>query len=154
MVVFAFTSSLEDRRQMLAKILVVNQLQQWAHYHRSLWVVVCHQVHPCVDTRGKSVLDHFRPLTQVAHGNLSKLVDKIALKLVEPKGLQWRQVSEVWIIIIITLDCGLMWRYWRYTMEDPWLQPHVKILKMNNRTNDSNSCHASAKDIHWCKPQW
>uniref|UniRef100_A0A3Q1BZN7 C-1-tetrahydrofolate synthase, cytoplasmic n=1 Tax=Amphiprion ocellaris TaxID=80972 RepID=A0A3Q1BZN7_AMPOC len=128
MAVLALTSSLEDMRQRLAKMVVATSRSgqpittEDLGVSGALTVLMKDAIKPNLmqTLEGTPVFVHAGPFANIAHGNSSILADKIALKLVGPDGFVVTEAG-------FGADIG-MEKFFNIKCRYSGLRPHVVVL--------------------------
>ncbi|XP_076155825.1 C-1-tetrahydrofolate synthase, cytoplasmic [Alosa pseudoharengus] len=128
MAVLALTSSLEDMRQRLAKMVVASSRSgdpvttEDLGVSGALTVLMRDAIKPNLmqTLEGNPVFVHAGPFANIAHGNSSILADKIALKLVGPEGFVVTEAG-------FGADIG-MEKFFNIKCRYSGLRPHVVVL--------------------------
>ncbi|XP_029350110.1 C-1-tetrahydrofolate synthase, cytoplasmic-like [Echeneis naucrates] len=128
MAVLALTSSLEDMRQRLAKMVVATSCSgqpittEDLGVSGALTVLMKDAIKPNLmqTLEGTPVFVHAGPFANIAHGNSSILADKIALKLVGPDGFVVTEAG-------FGADIG-MEKFFNIKCRYSGLRPHVVVL--------------------------
>uniref|UniRef100_A0A7N6BD74 C-1-tetrahydrofolate synthase, cytoplasmic n=1 Tax=Anabas testudineus TaxID=64144 RepID=A0A7N6BD74_ANATE len=128
MAVLALTSSLEDMRQRLAKMVVATSRSgqpittEDLGVSGALTVLMKDAIKPNLmqTLEGNPVFVHAGPFANIAHGNSSILADKIALKLVGPEGFVVTEAG-------FGADIG-MEKFFNIKCRYSGLRPHVVVL--------------------------
>uniref|UniRef100_A0AAY4DLN1 C-1-tetrahydrofolate synthase, cytoplasmic n=1 Tax=Denticeps clupeoides TaxID=299321 RepID=A0AAY4DLN1_9TELE len=128
MAVLALTTSLEDMRQRLAKMVVATSRSgepvtaEDLGVSGALTVLMRDAVKPNLmqTLEGTPVFVHAGPFANIAHGNSSILADKIALKLVGPSGFVVTEAG-------FGADIG-MEKFFNIKCRYSGLRPHVVVL--------------------------
>uniref|UniRef100_A0A672ZNN4 C-1-tetrahydrofolate synthase, cytoplasmic n=1 Tax=Sphaeramia orbicularis TaxID=375764 RepID=A0A672ZNN4_9TELE len=128
MAVLALTSSLEDMRQRLAKMVVATSRNgepittEDLGVSGALTVLMKDAIKPNLmqTLEGTPVFVHAGPFANIAHGNSSILADKIALKLVGPEGFVVTEAG-------FGADIG-MEKFFNIKCRYSGLRPHVVVL--------------------------
>uniref|UniRef100_A0A669EJE6 C-1-tetrahydrofolate synthase, cytoplasmic n=1 Tax=Oreochromis niloticus TaxID=8128 RepID=A0A669EJE6_ORENI len=128
MAVLALTSSLEDMRQRLAKMVVATSRRgdpittEDLGVSGALTVLMKDAIKPNLmqTLEGTPVFVHAGPFANIAHGNSSILADKIALKLVGPEGFVVTEAG-------FGADIG-MEKFFNIKCRYSGLRPHVVVL--------------------------
>ncbi|KAJ8288904.1 hypothetical protein COCON_G00015630 [Conger conger] len=128
MAVLALTSSLEDMRQRLAKMVVASSRSgepvtaEDLGVSGALTVLMRDAIKPNLmqTLEGTPVFVHAGPFANIAHGNSSILADKIALKLVGPEGFVVTEAG-------FGADIG-MEKFFNIKCRYSGLRPHVVVL--------------------------
>ncbi|KAL0969197.1 hypothetical protein UPYG_G00223750 [Umbra pygmaea] len=128
MAVLALTSSLEDMRQRLARMVVATSRSgqpintEDLGVSGALTVLMRDAIKPNLmqTLEGNPVFVHAGPFANIAHGNSSILADKIALKLVGPEGFVVTEAG-------FGADIG-MEKFFNIKCRYSGLQPHVVVL--------------------------
>uniref|UniRef100_A0A671XDR6 C-1-tetrahydrofolate synthase, cytoplasmic n=1 Tax=Sparus aurata TaxID=8175 RepID=A0A671XDR6_SPAAU len=128
MAVLALTSSLEDMRQRLAKMVVATSRSgepittEDLGVSGALTVLMRDAIKPNLmqTLEGNPVFVHAGPFANIAHGNSSILADKIALKLVGPEGFVVTEAG-------FGADIG-MEKFFNIKCRYSGLRPHVVVL--------------------------
>lgn len=128
MAVLALTSSLEDMRQRLAKMVVATNRSgvpittEDLGVSGALTVLMRDAIKPNLmqTLEGTPVFVHAGPFANIAHGNSSILADKIALKLVGPNGYVVTEAG-------FGADIG-MEKFFNIKCRYSGLRPHVVVL--------------------------
>ncbi|MCI4382812.1 hypothetical protein PGIGA_G00019100 [Pangasianodon gigas] len=128
MAVLALTSSLEDMRQRLAKMVVATSRSgepittEDLGVCGALTVLMRDAIKPNLmqTLEGNPVFVHAGPFANIAHGNSSILADKIALKLVGPEGFVVTEAG-------FGADIG-MEKFFNIKCRYSGLRPHVVVL--------------------------
>ncbi|PWA16412.1 hypothetical protein CCH79_00004600, partial [Gambusia affinis] len=128
MAVLALTSSLEDMRQRLAKMVVATSRSgdpvttEDLGVSGALTVLMKDAIKPNLmqTLEGTPVFVHAGPFANIAHGNSSILADKIALKLVGPEGFVVTEAG-------FGADIG-MEKFFNIKCRYSGLRPHVVVL--------------------------
>ncbi|TRY54179.1 hypothetical protein DNTS_030453 [Danionella cerebrum] len=128
MAVLALTTSLEDMRQRLAKMVVATSRSgqpvttEDLGVCGALTVLMRDAIKPNLmqTLEGNPVFVHAGPFANIAHGNSSILADKIALKLVGPQGFVVTEAG-------FGADIG-MEKFFNIKCRYSGLQPHVVVL--------------------------
>ncbi|XP_067471058.1 C-1-tetrahydrofolate synthase, cytoplasmic [Thunnus thynnus] len=128
MAVLALTSSLEDMRQRLAKMVVATSRSgqpittEDLGVCGALTVLMKDAIKPNLmqTLEGNPVFVHAGPFANIAHGNSSILADKIALKLVGPEGFVVTEAG-------FGADIG-MEKFFNIKCRYSGLRPHVVVL--------------------------
>ncbi|KAF3701358.1 C-1-tetrahydrofolate synthase, cytoplasmic [Channa argus] len=128
MAVLALTSSLEDMRQRLAKMVVATSrsgqpvTSEDLGVSGALAVLMKDAIKPNLmqTLEGTPVFVHAGPFANIAHGNSSILADKIALKLVGPEGFVVTEAG-------FGADIG-MEKFFNIKCRYSGLRPHVVVL--------------------------
>ncbi|XP_062863456.1 C-1-tetrahydrofolate synthase, cytoplasmic [Trichomycterus rosablanca] len=128
MAVLALTSSLEDMRQRLAKMVVATSRSgepittEDLGVCGALTVLMKDAIKPNLmqTLEGNPVFVHAGPFANIAHGNSSILADKIALKLVGPNGFVVTEAG-------FGADIG-MEKFFNIKCRYSGLRPHVVVL--------------------------
>ncbi|XP_066550163.1 C-1-tetrahydrofolate synthase, cytoplasmic isoform X2 [Amia ocellicauda] len=128
MAVLALTSSLEDMRQRLAKMVVASSKKgdpitaEDLGVSGALTVLMRDAIKPNLmqTLEGTPVFVHAGPFANIAHGNSSILADKIALKLVGPEGFVVTEAG-------FGADIG-MEKFFNIKCRYSGLRPHVVVL--------------------------
>uniref|UniRef100_A0A3Q2E442 C-1-tetrahydrofolate synthase, cytoplasmic n=1 Tax=Cyprinodon variegatus TaxID=28743 RepID=A0A3Q2E442_CYPVA len=128
MAVLALTSSLEDMRQRLAKMVVATSRSgdpittEDLGVSGALTVLMRDAIKPNLmqTLEGTPVFVHAGPFANIAHGNSSILADKIALKLVGPDGFVVTEAG-------FGADIG-MEKFFNIKCRYSGLRPHVVVL--------------------------
>uniref|UniRef100_A0A096M8K5 C-1-tetrahydrofolate synthase, cytoplasmic n=1 Tax=Poecilia formosa TaxID=48698 RepID=A0A096M8K5_POEFO len=130
MAVLALTSSLEDMRQRLAKMVVATSRSgdpvttEDLGVSGALAVLMKDAIKPNLmqTLEGTPVFVHAGPFANIAHGNSSILADKIALKLVGPEGFVGKMTEAGF-----GADIG-MEKFFNIKCRYSGLRPHVVVL--------------------------
>uniref|UniRef100_A0A4W6DH19 C-1-tetrahydrofolate synthase, cytoplasmic n=1 Tax=Lates calcarifer TaxID=8187 RepID=A0A4W6DH19_LATCA len=128
MAVLALTSSLEDMRQRMAKMVVATSRSgqpittEDLGVSGALTVLMKDAIKPNLmqTLEGTPVFVHAGPFANIAHGNSSILADKIALKLVGPEGFVVTEAG-------FGADIG-MEKFFNIKCRYSGLRPHVVVL--------------------------
>uniref|UniRef100_A0A7N9APP0 C-1-tetrahydrofolate synthase, cytoplasmic n=1 Tax=Mastacembelus armatus TaxID=205130 RepID=A0A7N9APP0_9TELE len=128
MAVLALTSSLEDMRQRLAKMVVATSCSgepittEDLGVSGALTVLMKDAIKPNLmqTLEGTPVFVHAGPFANIAHGNSSILADKIALRLVGPEGFVVTEAG-------FGADIG-MEKFFNIKCRYSGLRPHVVVL--------------------------
>lgn len=128
MAVLALTTSLEDMRQRLAKMVVATSRSgqpvttEDLGVCGALTVLMRDAIKPNLmqTLEGNPVFVHAGPFANIAHGNSSILADKIALKLVGPQGFVVTEAG-------FGADIG-MEKFFNIKCRYSGLKPHVVVL--------------------------
>uniref|UniRef100_A0A8B9GS82 C-1-tetrahydrofolate synthase, cytoplasmic n=1 Tax=Astyanax mexicanus TaxID=7994 RepID=A0A8B9GS82_ASTMX len=128
MAVLALTSSMEDMRQRLAKMVVATSRSgdpittEDLGVCGALTVLMKDAIKPNLmqTLEGNPVFVHAGPFANIAHGNSSILADKIALKLVGPEGFVVTEAG-------FGADIG-MEKFFNIKCRYSGLRPHVVVL--------------------------
>ncbi|TMS21652.1 C-1-tetrahydrofolate synthase, cytoplasmic [Larimichthys crocea] len=128
MAVLALTSSLEDMRQRLTKMVVATSRSgdpittEDLGVSGALAVLMKDAIKPNLmqTLEGNPVFVHAGPFANIAHGNSSILADKIALKLVGPEGFVVTEAG-------FGADIG-MEKFFNIKCRYSGLRPHVVVL--------------------------
>uniref|UniRef100_A0A8C4EI93 C-1-tetrahydrofolate synthase, cytoplasmic n=1 Tax=Dicentrarchus labrax TaxID=13489 RepID=A0A8C4EI93_DICLA len=128
MAVLALTSSMEDMRQRLAKMVVATSRSgqpittEDLGVSGALTVLMKDAIKPNLmqTLEGNPVFVHAGPFANIAHGNSSILADKIALKLVGPEGFVVTEAG-------FGADIG-MEKFFNIKCRYSGLRPHVVVL--------------------------
>uniref|UniRef100_A0AAQ4P4K5 formate--tetrahydrofolate ligase n=1 Tax=Gasterosteus aculeatus aculeatus TaxID=481459 RepID=A0AAQ4P4K5_GASAC len=128
MAVLALTSSLEDMRQRLARMVVATSrggvpiTTEDLGVSGALAVLMRDAIKPNLmqTLEGTPVFVHAGPFANIAHGNSSILADKIALKLVGPEGFVVTEAG-------FGADIG-MEKFFNIKCRYSGLRPHVVVL--------------------------
>ncbi|KAJ4939747.1 hypothetical protein JOQ06_029183 [Pogonophryne albipinna] len=128
MAVLALTSSMEDMRQRLAKMVVATSrggvpvTTEDLGVSGALTVLMKDAIKPNLmqTLEGTPVFVHAGPFANIAHGNSSILADKIALKLVGPEGFVVTEAG-------FGADIG-MEKFFNIKCRYSGLRPHVVVL--------------------------
>ncbi|KAL2098679.1 hypothetical protein ACEWY4_005159 [Coilia grayii] len=128
MAVLALTSSMEDMRQRLAKMVVASSRSgdpvttEDLGVSGALTVLMRDAIKPNLmqTLEGTPVFVHAGPFANIAHGNSSILADKIALKLVGPEGFVVTEAG-------FGADIG-MEKFFNIKCRYSGLRPHVVVL--------------------------
>ncbi|KAJ7989048.1 hypothetical protein DPEC_G00315500 [Dallia pectoralis] len=128
MAVLALTSSLQDMRQRLAKMVVATSRSghpvttEDLGVSGALTVLMRDAIKPNLmqTLEGTPVFVHAGPFANIAHGNSSILADKIALKLVGPEGFVVTEAG-------FGADIG-MEKFFNIKCRYSGLRPHVVVL--------------------------
>ncbi|XP_036449692.1 C-1-tetrahydrofolate synthase, cytoplasmic [Colossoma macropomum] len=128
MAVLALTSSMEDMRQRLAKMVVATSCSgdpittEDLGVCGALTVLMKDAIKPNLmqTLEGNPVFVHAGPFANIAHGNSSILADKIALKLVGPDGFVVTEAG-------FGADIG-MEKFFNIKCRYSGLRPHVVVL--------------------------
>uniref|UniRef100_A0A8C5H016 C-1-tetrahydrofolate synthase, cytoplasmic n=1 Tax=Gouania willdenowi TaxID=441366 RepID=A0A8C5H016_GOUWI len=128
MAVLALTSSLEDMRERLAKMVVATSrggqpiTTEDLGVSGALTVLMRDAIKPNLmqTLEGTPVFVHAGPFANIAHGNSSILADKIALKLVGPEGFVVTEAG-------FGADIG-MEKFFNIKCRYSGLRPHVVVL--------------------------
>ncbi|KAJ8274920.1 hypothetical protein COCON_G00095450 [Conger conger] len=128
MAILALTSGMEDMQQRLARMVVATNRSgesittEDLGVSRALTVLLRDAIKPnLIQTlEGTPVFVHTNPFADIAHGNPSVLADKIALKLVGPKGFVVTEAGY-------GADIGVE-KFFNIKCRSSGLQPHVVVL--------------------------
>ncbi|CAO2586667.1 C-1-tetrahydrofolate synthase, cytoplasmic, partial [Lemmus lemmus] len=135
MAVLALTSSLEDMRERLGKMVVASSKKgepisaEDLGVSGALTVLMKDAIKPNLmqTLEGTPVFVHAGPFANIAHGNSSIIADRIALKLVGPEGF----VGESLRLLVTEAGFGAdigMEKFFNIKCRYSGLQPHVVVL--------------------------